>query len=145
MYHQAAVAALLSRLWRVRKRAQQTVKKLVSSLGGYGLAHGLLGELRVVINKHKVRIEDKGIAALHKQACFNSRHFFQILPSDVLQTETGELTEIGRSYVAPRTMLDALRVICSSAAKWDDKAEAEKLALDILIVTHHPSVGLSLS
>ncbi|XP_056628816.1 eIF-2-alpha kinase activator GCN1 isoform X1 [Triplophysa dalaica] len=116
MYHQAAVAALLSRLWRVRKHAQQTVKKLVSSLGGYGLAHGLLGELRVVINKHK------------------------ILPSDVLQTETGELTEIGRSYVAPRTMLDALRVICSAAAKWDDKAEAEKLALDILIVTHHPSV-----
>ena len=54
MYHHATVAVLLSRGWRVRKRAQQTVKKLLSSLGGSSLAHGLLGELRVVINKHKV-------------------------------------------------------------------------------------------
>ncbi|XP_050973844.1 eIF-2-alpha kinase activator GCN1 [Labeo rohita] len=116
MYHQATVMALLSRLWRVRKRAQQTVKKLLSSLGGSSLAHGLLGELRVVINKHK------------------------ILPSDVVYTETGELTEIGRSYVAPRILLDALSVICSVAAQWNDPAETEKLALDILIVTHHPSI-----
>lgn len=55
MYHHATVAVLLSRSWRVRKRAQQTVRKLLSSLGGSSLAHGLLGELRVVINKHKVR------------------------------------------------------------------------------------------
>lgn len=55
MYHQATVAALLSRSWRVRKRAQQTIRKLLSSLGGSSLAHGLLGELRVVINKHKVQ------------------------------------------------------------------------------------------
>lgn len=55
MYHHATVAVLLSRSWRVRKRAQQTVRKLLSSLGGSSLAHGLLGELRVVINKHKVQ------------------------------------------------------------------------------------------
>uniref|UniRef100_A0A673GBU7 TOG domain-containing protein n=1 Tax=Sinocyclocheilus rhinocerous TaxID=307959 RepID=A0A673GBU7_9TELE len=116
MYHQATVMVLLSRLWRVRKRAQQTVKKLLSSLGGSSLAHGLLGELRVVINKHK------------------------ILPSDVVYMETGELTEIGRSYVAPRILLDALSVICSVAAQWNDPAETEKLALDILIVIHHPSI-----
>uniref|UniRef100_A0A8C2KQR7 GCN1 activator of EIF2AK4 n=1 Tax=Cyprinus carpio TaxID=7962 RepID=A0A8C2KQR7_CYPCA len=116
MYHQATMMALLSRLWRVRKRAQQTVKKLLSSLGGSSLAHGLLGELRVVINKHK------------------------ILPSDVVYTETGELTEIGRSYIAPRILLDALSVICSVAAQWNDPAETEKLALDIIIVTHHPSI-----
>ncbi|XP_073675995.1 stalled ribosome sensor GCN1 [Garra rufa] len=116
MYHQATMMALLSRLWRVRKRAQQTVKKLLSSLGGSGLAHGLLAELRVVINKHK------------------------ILPSDVVYTDTGELTEIGRSYVAPRILLDALSVICSVTTQWNDPAETEKLALDILIVTHHPSI-----
>uniref|UniRef100_A0A672L752 GCN1 activator of EIF2AK4 n=1 Tax=Sinocyclocheilus grahami TaxID=75366 RepID=A0A672L752_SINGR len=116
MYHQATVMALLSRLWHVRKRAQQTVKKLLSSLGGSSLAHGLLGELRVVINKHK------------------------ILPSDVVYMETSELTEIGRSYIAPRILLDALSVICSVAAQWNDPAETEKLALDILIVTHHPSI-----
>ncbi|XP_051757794.1 eIF-2-alpha kinase activator GCN1 [Ctenopharyngodon idella] len=116
MYHQATVMALLSRQWRVRKRAQQTVKKLLSSLGGSSLAHGLLGELRVIINKHK------------------------ILPPDALYTETGELTEIGRSYVAPRILLDALSVICSVAAQWNDLAETENLALDIVIVTHHPSI-----
>uniref|UniRef100_A0A8C2BD22 GCN1 activator of EIF2AK4 n=1 Tax=Cyprinus carpio TaxID=7962 RepID=A0A8C2BD22_CYPCA len=116
MYHQATMMALLSRLWRVRKRAQQTVKKLLSSLGGSSLAHGLLGELRVVINKHK------------------------ILPPDVVYTETGELTEIGRSYIAPRILLDALSVICSVATQWNDPAETEKLALDIIIVTHHPSI-----
>lgn len=55
MYHHATVAVLLSRSWRVRKRAQQTIKKLLSSLGGSGLAHGLLKELCVVINKHKVQ------------------------------------------------------------------------------------------
>lgn len=54
MYHYATVAVLLSRSWRVRKRAQQTIRKLLSSLGGSSLAHGLLGELCVVIDKHKV-------------------------------------------------------------------------------------------
>uniref|UniRef100_A0A8C2KJ99 GCN1 activator of EIF2AK4 n=1 Tax=Cyprinus carpio TaxID=7962 RepID=A0A8C2KJ99_CYPCA len=53
----------------------------------------------------------------------------QILPSDVVYTETGELTEIGRSYIAPRILLDALSVICSVAAQWNDPAETEKLRL----------------
>ncbi|KAM9360287.1 stalled ribosome sensor GCN1 [Symphorus nematophorus] len=116
MYHHATVAVLLSRSWRVRKRAQQTVKKLLSSLGGSSLAHGFLGELRVVINKHKV------------------------LPQDVLVSESGELTEVGRSYTPPRVLLDALCVVCSSASQWGDPTEAENLAMEILIVTHHPSI-----
>uniref|UniRef100_A0A7N6AJF2 TOG domain-containing protein n=1 Tax=Anabas testudineus TaxID=64144 RepID=A0A7N6AJF2_ANATE len=116
MYHHAIVAVLLSRSWRVRKRAQQTIKKLLSSLGGSSLAHGLLGEIRVVINKHKV------------------------LPQEVLVLESGELTELGRSYVAPRVLLDALSVVCSSASQWGDPAEAENLAMEILIVSHHPSI-----
>ncbi|KAE8291635.1 eIF-2-alpha kinase activator GCN1 [Larimichthys crocea] len=116
MYHHATVAVLLSRSWRVRKRAQQTIRKLLSSLGGSGLAHGLLGELRVVINAHKV------------------------LPQDVLVSESGELTELGRSYIPPRVLLDALCVICSSASQWGDPAEAENLAMEILVVTHHPSI-----
>ncbi|KAA8578930.1 hypothetical protein FQN60_017531 [Etheostoma spectabile] len=116
MYHHATVAVLLSRSWRVRKRAQQTIKKLLSSLGGSSLARGLLGELRVVINKHKV------------------------LPQDVLVSESGELTELGRGYIPPRFLLDALCVICSSASQWGDTTEAENLAMEILIVTHHPSI-----
>ena len=55
MYHRATVAVLRSRSWQVRKRAQQMVKKLLSALGGSGLAHGLLGELSVVVSKHAVR------------------------------------------------------------------------------------------
>lgn len=55
MYHRAVVVVLLSRSWRVRKQAQLTVKKLLSSLGGSSLAHCLLGELSSVINAHKVR------------------------------------------------------------------------------------------
>uniref|UniRef100_A0A1A8L3W7 GCN1 general control of amino-acid synthesis 1-like 1 n=2 Tax=Nothobranchius pienaari TaxID=704102 RepID=A0A1A8L3W7_9TELE len=116
MYHHAIVAVLLSRSWRVRKRAQLRVRKLLSSLGGSNLAHGLLGELRVVINKHKV------------------------LPADVLVSESGELTETGRSYIPPRVLLDALSVVCSAASQWGDSAEAENLAMETLIVTHHPSI-----
>ncbi|CAB1319637.1 unnamed protein product [Coregonus sp. 'balchen'] len=108
MYHRATVAVLLSRSWRVRKRAQQTVKKLLSSLGGSGLAHGLLGELRVVINKHKV------------------------LPQEVLQTESGELSEVGKAYSPPRVLLEALCVVCTVAGQWNDPAEADKMAMDIL-------------
>ncbi|XP_031705252.1 eIF-2-alpha kinase activator GCN1 isoform X2 [Anarrhichthys ocellatus] len=116
MYHHATVAVVLSRSWRVRKRAQQTIRKLLSSLGGSSLAHGLLGELRVVINKHKV------------------------LPQDVLVSDLGELTELGRGYIPPRVLLDALCVICSSASQWGDPTEAENLAMETLIVTHHPSL-----
>ncbi|XP_054628453.1 eIF-2-alpha kinase activator GCN1 isoform X1 [Dunckerocampus dactyliophorus] len=116
MYHSATVAVLLSQSWLVRKRAKQTVKKLLSSLGGSSLAHGLLGELRAVINKHKV------------------------LPQDVLISESGEQTELGRSYTRPRVLLDALHVICSSASQWADPMESENLAMEILIVAHHPSL-----
>ncbi|XP_076859564.1 stalled ribosome sensor GCN1 [Brachyhypopomus gauderio] len=116
MYHRALVAVLLCRVWRVRKRGHQSVKKLLSSLGGSSLAHGLLGELRVVINKHT------------------------ILPPDALLTEAGETAELGRTYVHPRILLEALCVVCSVAGQWGDPAEAEKLALDLLIVSHHPSI-----
>ncbi|XP_076020781.1 stalled ribosome sensor GCN1 [Genypterus blacodes] len=112
MYHYATVAVLLSRAWGVRKRAQQTLRKLLSSLGGSSLAHGLLGELRVVINKHK------------------------ILPQDVLVLESGELTELGRSYIIPRALLEALRVLCSAA----DPTEAENMAMETLVIAHHPSI-----
>uniref|UniRef100_A0A6Q2X9D2 TOG domain-containing protein n=1 Tax=Esox lucius TaxID=8010 RepID=A0A6Q2X9D2_ESOLU len=116
MYHRATVAVLLSRSWRVRKRAQQTVRKLLSSLGGSSLAHGLLGELRVVINKHKV------------------------LPQEVLLAESGELSEAGKAYTPPRILLEALNVVCSVAAQWNDPTEADKMAMEMIIVSHHPSI-----
>lgn len=54
-YHRALVAVLLSRTWHVRRQAQQTVRKLLSSLGGFKLAYGLLEELKTVLSSHKVR------------------------------------------------------------------------------------------
>ncbi|GAA6105875.1 eIF-2-alpha kinase activator GCN1 isoform X1 [Tachysurus ichikawai] len=116
MYHRAIVAVLLCRVYRVRKHAHQCVKKLFSSLGGCSLAHGLLRELGVVISKHKV------------------------LPPEALQTETGELTELGRLYTPPRILLEALRALCSAAGQWNNSSEADKLALDIILVAHHPSI-----
>lgn len=70
MYHSAIVAVLLSQSWRVRKRAKQTVRKLLSSLGGSNLAQGLLGELRAVINKHKVRTTNFRNNIALKKSCF---------------------------------------------------------------------------
>jgi hypothetical protein len=55
-YHRVLVAVLLSRTWNVRRQAQQTVRKLLSSLGGFKLAYGLLEELKAVLNSHKVRV-----------------------------------------------------------------------------------------
>uniref|UniRef100_A0A8C3MXS7 Uncharacterized protein n=1 Tax=Geospiza parvula TaxID=87175 RepID=A0A8C3MXS7_GEOPR len=115
-YHHALVAVLLSRTWHVRRQAQQTVKKLLSSLGGYKLAYGLLEELKVVLSSHK------------------------ILPHEVLVTEAGELSELGRTYIPPRVLHEALCVISSVAGLDVDSFEPEKLALEMLLVSHHPSV-----
>ncbi|XP_068166575.1 stalled ribosome sensor GCN1 [Antennarius striatus] len=116
MYYHATVAALLSRSWHVRKKAQQTSRKLLSSLGGSSLAYGLLKELCLVVNKHKV------------------------LPQDVLLSESGELTELGRSYIPPRILLETLCIICSAVSLWGDPADAENFAMEVLIITHQPSI-----
>ena len=146
MYHHATVAVLLSRSWRVRKRAQQMVRKLLSSLGGSGLAHGLLGELRVVINKHKVQTPDlnnmKPYILIMWMMWMTVFVCCQVLPQEVLVSESGEPGELGRNYILPRVLLDALCVVCSSANQWGDPVEAENLAMEILIVTHHPSIGM---
>uniref|UniRef100_A0A8C3QIQ3 GCN1 activator of EIF2AK4 n=1 Tax=Cyanoderma ruficeps TaxID=181631 RepID=A0A8C3QIQ3_9PASS len=115
-YHRALVAVLLSRTWHVRRQAHQTVKKLLSSLGGYKLAYGLLEELKVVLSSHKV------------------------LPHEVLVTEAGELSELGKTYIPPRVLHEALCVISSVAGMDVDSFEPEKLALEMLLVSHHPSV-----
>lgn len=39
----------------MRRQAQQTARKLLSSLGGFKLAYGLLEELKTVLSSHKVR------------------------------------------------------------------------------------------
>lgn len=143
MYQHATVAVLLSRSWRVRKRAQQTVRKLLSSLGGSSLTHGLLGELRAVINKHKVQSKSLETSRLRSGKHPRSRLTVscQVLPQDVLVSESGELTELGRSYIPPRVLLHALCMVSSSASQWGDSAESQNLAMELLIVAHHQSIG----
>lgn len=68
---------------------------------------------------------------------------FQILPQEVLTSDSGEPTEVGRSYAPPRILLDALYVVCSAASQWGDLVEAENLAMETLIISHHPSIGRS--
>lgn len=59
----------------------------------------------------------------------------------MLVSETGELTEQGRAYTPPRALLEALHVICSGVGQWGDQGEAEKIAMEIIEVAHHPSIG----
>lgn len=73
------------------------------------------------------------------------RQRLKVLPQEVLLSESGELTDLGRSYVPPRVLLEALCVICSTASHWGDPTEAENLAMEILIITHHPSIGIRLN
>ncbi|XP_038618375.1 eIF-2-alpha kinase activator GCN1 [Tachyglossus aculeatus] len=115
-YHRALAAVLLSRPWHVRRQAQQTVRKLLSSLGGFRLAYGLLEELKAVLDSHKV------------------------LPSEALWTESGEMAELGKAYVPPRVLQETLCVISGVPGLESDPTETERLAQEMLIITHHPSI-----
>uniref|UniRef100_A0A8C5UZT9 Stalled ribosome sensor GCN1 n=1 Tax=Microcebus murinus TaxID=30608 RepID=A0A8C5UZT9_MICMU len=115
-YHRALVAVLLSRTWHVRKQAQQTVRKLLSSLGGFKLAYGLLEELKTVLSSHKV------------------------LPSEALVTDAGDVTEAGKAYVPPRVLQEALCVISGVPGLKGDVTDTEQLARELLIISHHPSL-----
>ncbi|XP_015280782.1 PREDICTED: translational activator GCN1 [Gekko japonicus] len=118
-YHKALAAVLLSRPWCVRRLAQQTARKLLALPGGFTLAYGLLEELKAVLSSHKV------------------------LPAEALVTESGELSEQGRTYIPPRVLQEMLCVVSSVAGLDADPEEKEKLALEMLLVSNHPSLGQS--
>ncbi|KAK1328698.1 hypothetical protein QTO34_012273 [Cnephaeus nilssonii] len=115
-YHRALVAVLLSRTWHVRRQAQQTVRKLLSSPGGFKLAYGLLEELKAVLSSHKV------------------------LPLEALVTDAGEVTEAGKAYVPPRVLQEALCIISRVPGLEGDTSNTEQLAQEMLIISHHPSL-----
>ncbi|KAL8180480.1 UNVERIFIED_CONTAM: translational activator of GCN4, partial [Gekko kuhli] len=115
-YHKALAAVLLSRPWCVRRLAQQTARKLLALPGGFKLAYGLLEELKAVLSSHKV------------------------LPAEALVTESGELSEQGRTYTPPRVLQEMLCVVSCVARLDADPAEKEELALEMLLVSNHPSL-----
>ncbi|XP_055986980.1 stalled ribosome sensor GCN1 [Sorex fumeus] len=115
-YHRALVAVLLSRPWHVRRQAQQTTRKLLSSLGGFKLAHGLLEELKTVLSSHKV------------------------LPLDALVADAGEVSEAGKAHVPPRVLQEALCIISGVPGLAGDASSTEQLAQELLLLSHHPSL-----
>ncbi|XP_061459241.1 stalled ribosome sensor GCN1 [Rhineura floridana] len=115
-YYKTLAAVLLSRSWCVRRLAQQTARKLLSLPRGFKLAYGLLEELKAVLSSHKV------------------------LPAEALVTESGELSEQGKTYIPPRVLQETLCVISGVSGLEADPEEREKLALEMLLVSSHPSL-----
>uniref|UniRef100_A0A8C4T4N2 GCN1 activator of EIF2AK4 n=1 Tax=Erpetoichthys calabaricus TaxID=27687 RepID=A0A8C4T4N2_ERPCA len=117
MYHHALVTILLSKSWNVRKQAQQTTKKLLGALGGIRLAYGMLEELEIFLSSHKV------------------------MSLDSLVTESGDASDLAKTYIPPRILLETLCVITSVPGLEADPIEAENLAREILLLAHHPSIA----
>ncbi|XP_075070961.1 stalled ribosome sensor GCN1 [Mixophyes fleayi] len=116
-YYHALITILLSRSWKVRKHCQQTIKKLLGSLGGTKLLHGLLSELKAVLNSNK------------------------LMSSDTSVMDSEEVTEPGKYHASPRVLRDAIYVLTCVPGLETDVVEAENLAQELLILANHPLVA----
>lgn len=61
---------------------------------------------------------------------------------EALVTDAGEVTETGKTYVPPRVLQEALCVISGVPGLKGDISSTEQLAQEMLIISHHPSLGL---
>ncbi|KAM9331114.1 stalled ribosome sensor GCN1 isoform 2-T2 [Gastrophryne carolinensis] len=120
-YYHALITVLLSRSWKVRKQCQQTIKKLLASLGGTKLLHGLLAELKGVLNSNKLILMDSSA------------------------TESEEGAEQGRPPISPRIIQEAIYSLTCIPGLDTDLVEAEKLALELLVLANHPLVASTYS
>ncbi|KAM4051160.1 stalled ribosome sensor GCN1 isoform 1-T1 [Anomaloglossus baeobatrachus] len=118
-YYHALITILLSRSWKVRKQCQQTIKRLLASLGGTKLLRGLLSELKVVLNSNK------------------------LVPFDSLVTDSDDVPETGKFYVSPRILQEAIHVLTCVPGLESDSSEAENLAQELLVLANHPLVASS--
>lgn len=66
----------------------------------------------------------------------------KVLPMEALVTDAGEVTEMGKAYVPPRVLQEALCVISGVPGLKGDITSTEQLAQEMLIISHHPSLGL---
>lgn len=67
--------------------------------------------------------------------------FSQVLPLEALVTDAGE-TEAGKACVPPRVLQEALCIISGVPGLEGDITNTERLAQEMLIISHHPSLGL---
>ncbi|KAG8596974.1 hypothetical protein GDO81_002124 [Engystomops pustulosus] len=116
-YYHSLITILLTRSWKVRKQCQQTIKKLLASLGGTKLLHGLLSELKVVLNSNK------------------------LVPVDNLAMDSEEVPEPGKFYVTPRIIQEAIHVL--TCVPELEPGEAENLAQELLVLANHSLVASS--
>lgn len=68
----------------------------------------------------------------------------QVLPLEALVTDAGEVTESGKACVPPRVLQEALCIISGVPGLEGDVTNTEQLAQEMLIISHHPSLGLCL-
>lgn len=66
----------------------------------------------------------------------------QVLPLEALVTDAGEVTEAGKASVSPRVLQEALCTISGVPGLQGDVTNTEQLAQEMLILSHHPSLGL---
>ncbi|XP_068094819.1 stalled ribosome sensor GCN1 [Hyperolius riggenbachi] len=116
-YYHALIIILLSRSWKVRKQCQQTIKKLLTSLGGNKLLHGLLPEFKTVLNSNKLVLTETSV------------------------TESEEVTEQAKPPVSPRIIQEGIYVLTFVPGLQTDPVEAENLAQELLILANNPLVA----
>ncbi|XP_077317570.1 stalled ribosome sensor GCN1 [Lithobates pipiens] len=116
-YYHSLITVLLTRSWKVRRQCQQTIRKLLASLGGTKLLYGLLTELRTVLNSNKLLLMDSAL------------------------TESEELTEQGKPHISPRIIQEAISVLTCVPGIETDSVEAENLAQELLVLANHPLVA----
>uniref|UniRef100_A0A8C3LHC7 GCN1 activator of EIF2AK4 n=1 Tax=Chrysolophus pictus TaxID=9089 RepID=A0A8C3LHC7_CHRPC len=81
-----------------------------------------------------------GVLLLYRESLPFAKLGKDVMPQEVLVMESGELSEQGKTYIPPRVLHEALCVISSVAGLDVDSFETEKLALEMLLVSHHPSL-----
>ncbi|KAG8455790.1 hypothetical protein GDO86_001836 [Hymenochirus boettgeri] len=115
-YCRALICILLNRSWKVRRQAHQTIKKLLSSLGGAELGKSILIELKYMLSFNKQLI------------------------SDIPISETEETTELGKSQTSPRILQETLYILTCVPGLEPESTETEHLAQTLLVLANHPSL-----
>lgn len=122
----------------------------LGSLGGLAfqahlIACGLLGRNRGIgFSPAGIPTNSRrGSGALHRALSPGDMFVLslQVLPLEALVTDAGEVTEMGKTYVPPRVLQEALCVISGVPGLKGDIPSTEQLAQEMLIISHHPPLG----
>ncbi|XP_077995202.1 stalled ribosome sensor GCN1-like [Glandiceps talaboti] len=113
-YQHALVFCSVHHKWPLRKTAQQCIKKLLKAQGGIELAYGLLKEFRKVLSTQKV------------------------VDWEALALETEDTPSEAVKFIHPKILVKTLKTITSECGLDSNQQESNKMAMEILLDTHHP-------